>query len=361
MARSPSASSRTWGPHETDSLSARLSRPRASRGARLLPESRRRAGACHVVAENRRPGTDAWRLRNVAARHEIEGYAQTSVRAGERLAFDVRSDTPDYTIEIFRLGWYAGRGGRRLAGPMTLRNGAPHPVPQAGAAGLIACGWPVEYRPRHPGGLDHRGLPCEVDRHVTGDRGFFYCDFQLVRWLESQGYDVAYCTNIDIHRERRLAAASSAEPLARSRRVLVSRDDGPRGTRPRCRLAHSLSERRSCHWVIRMEEDERVVACYKRADLDPGRPVTVRFRNPEIGRPEMSLMGVQNELHCIATTSIGYAKNGEPARYRVTRPEHPLLRHTGLSFGDGFEAIGGFEWDSVYPGAPEAHVLLQCV
>ena len=377
-----------------------------------------------VVTENARGGSAGWRLRNIAARHEIEGYpAETSVRAGGRLALHVRSDTRAYTIEVFRLGWYGGRGGRRVFGPLQLRNGAPHPVPAPAAAGLIACGWPVAHvleiprewltgvyfakltnanhaesgvvfvvREPHPtasllcqlpvttyqaynnwggkslydfqspGGRAFRvafDRPYSVDA-LTGDRGFFYCDLQLVRWLESQGYDVAYCTNIDIHRERDLAASYQAY-LSCGHDEYWSVEMMDHVERARDSGSHMLFfSADSCHWVIRMEEDEHVAACYKRADLDPATPVTVRFRDPEIARPEVALMGVQNELHCIATTSLGYASSGAPARYQVRRADHPLLRHTGLGVGDGFEGIVGFEWDSIYPGGPAVDVLLQC-
>ena len=376
-----------------------------------------------IAAENRRPGTAAWQVVTAARGHEIEGYASaTSVHPGGSLTLHIRSETPVYTIDVFRLGWYSGLGGRLMAGPIARRDGARHPVPAAGQTGLLVCTWPashVLHIPRDwPSGVyfakltnalgresgilfvvrgsQPAALLCQVpvttyqaynnwggkslydfqspggrafhvsfDRPysadaLVGDRGFFYCDVQLVRWLESQGYDVTYCTNIDIHRERDLA---SSHPVFLScghdeywsvemmNHVERARDAG----------THLLFlSADTCHWVIRMEQGARIAACYKQADLDPAAPVTVRFRDPQVGRPEVALMGVQNELHCITTTSLGYNKSGEPARYRVQLPDHPLLRHTGLTTNDGFEAIVGFEWDAVYPGGPEGTVLLQC-
>lgn len=377
-----------------------------------------------TAVENGVPGSRAWQLVNIAHGHEIEGYAsRTSVRPGDRVTLSVRSKTRQYAIDIFRLGWYGGRGGRHMAGPITLRNGTPHPVPSAGGTGLVRCVWPTSYtldvprdwptgvylakltgargnesgilfvvresRPaasllcqlpvttyqaynnwggkslydfQSPGGRAfHTSFdrPYSVDA-LIGDRGFFYCDFQLVRWLESQGYDVAYCTNIDIHREPDLARSHPVY-LSCGHDEYWSLEMMDHVERARDAGSHLLFlSADSCHWVIRMENDDRNQACYKRADLDPARPVTVRFRDPEIRRPEVTLMGVQNELHCIPTTSIGYSRSGEAARYRVRLPRHPLLRNTGLSEGDGFEAIVGFEWDAIYPGGPDASVLLQC-
>lgn len=376
-----------------------------------------------ITAENRRAGAAAWQVVNLSRRHEIEGYASaTSVRAGEPLSLHVRSETPVYTIHVFRLGWYAGLGGRLVAGPIVRRDGARHPVPAAGATGLLTCDWPVsqvlDIPADWPGGVyfakltnalgvesgilfvvrrpQGAALLCQIpvttyqaynnwggkslydfqshggrafhvsfDRPysgdaLVGDRGFFYCDFQLVRWLESQGYDVAYCTNIDIHREPDLAANHPVY-LSCGHDEYWSIEMMNHVERARHAGSHLLFlSADTCHWVIRMAQDARSAACYKHADLDPAAPVTVRFRDPQIGRPEVALMGVQNELHCITPTSLGYGKSGEPARYRVQAPDHPLLRHTGLTTDDGFEAIVGFEWDAVYPGGPDVAVLLQC-
>ena len=390
----------------------------------LVRRERERLQAEHpITAENRRPGTAAWQVVNVSRRHEIEGYASaTSVHPGEPLALHIRSETPAYTIDVFRLGWYGGLGGRQMAGPIARRDGARHPVPIADRTGLLACDWPASHvldvprdwpsgvylakltgalgsesgilfvvRGSQPAALlcqlpvttyqaynnwggkslyDFQSVggrafhvsfdrPYSVDA-LVGDRGFFYCDFQLVRWLESQGYDVAYCTNIDIHRERDLASRHAVY-LSCGHDEYWSVEMMNHVERARDAGSHLLFlSADSCHWTIRMEQGDRVAACYKQADLDPAAPVTVRFRDPQVGRPEVALMGVQNELHCITTTSLGYTTSGEPARYRVQLPDHPLLRHTGLTRNDGFEAIVGFEWDAVYPGGPEVAVLLQC-
>jgi len=71
-------------------------------------------------------------------------------------------------------------------------------------------------------------------------------------------------------------------------------------------------------------------------------------------------MEVQNELHCIATSSLGYARDGRPARDRVKASDHPLFQGTGLGRDDGFEVVVGFEWDSTYEAGPEVTVLLEC-
>ena len=58
-----------------------------------------------------------WRVVPPSAPRAIEGYAsQTSVAPGEQLDLHVGTTPAErYRIEIHRIGWYAGKGGRRIA------------------------------------------------------------------------------------------------------------------------------------------------------------------------------------------------------------------------------------------------------
>jgi PKD domain len=72
-----------------------------------------------VQVENAKPGDSYWRAAlqdPVGGQAPIEGYANaTSVRPGGTITFDVStSPAADYRIEISRLGWYGGKGGRRI-------------------------------------------------------------------------------------------------------------------------------------------------------------------------------------------------------------------------------------------------------
>ncbi|MBC8167319.1 MAG: hypothetical protein H7Y20_15795, partial [Bryobacteraceae bacterium] len=330
-----------------------------------------------IVAENRLPGTKRWQVKNLSLRHEIEGYASgDSVAAGGSINLHVRCHTRLYTIEVFRLGWYGGDGGRSLLGPVRMRNGTEAPIPRNDLSHPLRCQWPRAFRLdvpsdwtsgfywalltassgyqsavpfvvlertpaakvllqipvttyhaynnwggrslydfQSPGG---RAFRVSFDRPyspaaLVGDRGFFYCDFALVRWMESQGYPVAYCTNLDIHRQPGLASRysiflSSGHDEYWSTQML----DHVEAAQAKGTNLLFLSAD-TCHWVIRMEEDGLTEACYKNADLDPRQPATVRFRDPEIARPEVNLMGVQNELHCVAPGSVGFRADGQPA------------------------------------------------
>lgn len=92
-------------------------------------------------------GTDSWVPTNPSFNHEIEGYSSaTSINIGEKITFHVNIDSDtdvDYQIEIFRLGYYSGTGGRRMTSPIHLkgrRQPAPSYVDVPGEAGPVGTG-----------------------------------------------------------------------------------------------------------------------------------------------------------------------------------------------------------------------------
>jgi len=85
-----------------------------------------------IRAENQKPGTSDWQVQKVridpATRYRsptIEGYcSRTSLRAGETLKIMVSTNPPSpFVIDVYRLGYYGGKGGRHLErlGPFTGR------------------------------------------------------------------------------------------------------------------------------------------------------------------------------------------------------------------------------------------------
>ncbi len=123
----------------------------ASSSAAVVPSPfcRAAAAAQPVVRENALPGSADWRLQRTrvdpATRYrcrDIEGYcSHTSIRAGEEIAFFVSVDPPsEFMLEIYRLGYYGGTGGRLMEriGPLP---GAAQPDPPVEAKRLRRCGW----------------------------------------------------------------------------------------------------------------------------------------------------------------------------------------------------------------------------
>lgn len=104
-----------------------------------------------IVAENCRPGhpSTEWDV-NGSGDPKIQGFAgDISVNRGESMAFKVRTDSPAYRIDIYRLGYYGGMGARRVA---TIKPAVPLPQKQPDcltdpATRLYDCGnWQVSAR-----------------------------------------------------------------------------------------------------------------------------------------------------------------------------------------------------------------------
>ncbi len=101
-----------------------------------------------VKAENARPGTRDWQLTNVRIPRDayrskdLEGYcSHQSVEAGDKLQIMVSANPPgSFHLEVFRMGYYGGRGARLMAtyGPFKART---QPDPPVGERRLRECKW----------------------------------------------------------------------------------------------------------------------------------------------------------------------------------------------------------------------------
>ena len=102
-----------------------------------------------IVVENARPGTLDWMLTRTEVDPKarwrcpwIEGYcSRTSVRAGDELTFFVSTNPgSDFTLDLFRLGYYGGTGGRLVQrlGPFP---GRVQPDPPVGSKRRRDCAW----------------------------------------------------------------------------------------------------------------------------------------------------------------------------------------------------------------------------
>jgi len=218
-----------------------------------------------IVIENALPG-DAWEISRAAKPGELEGYAdRVSVDHGDGMDIHARADAPhSVTWEVFRSGYYGGRGARRVAsgGPVQV---GPQPTPAPDlTTGLVECAWPTSFHLQtHPDwtsgvylvrltrddGIqsyvpvvvraDERkgvavvqasvttwqayndwggeslyttstgqpgGFAKEVSFHrpygdAWGSGEFLYFESFFVLWAESRGYDLTYATNVDLDRD----------------------------------------------------------------------------------------------------------------------------------------------------------------
>ena len=111
-----------------------------------------------IKTENQKPGALDWQLtrlrldKNNGFRSPfIEGYcSRQSVKAGETIEFMVSTKpVVRFTLEIFRMGYYGGRGARLMTtlGPLT---GATQPDPPVGDQRLRECQWEPSARLQIP-------------------------------------------------------------------------------------------------------------------------------------------------------------------------------------------------------------------
>jgi hypothetical protein len=102
-----------------------------------------------VAAENRLPGTTAWRLPGPAsevggvAHGDVIGYvSREAVGVGETEQIYVRAPgARTVRIRIFRMGWYGGRGGREVLVSAPLRVRRQPPCTHRFMTGLTECAW----------------------------------------------------------------------------------------------------------------------------------------------------------------------------------------------------------------------------
>jgi len=231
-----------------------------------------------IVEENKKPGTTDWQLTYIRTKDHrsemIEGYcSRTSVRSGEEVDIFLSTNTAaEATIDIYRIGYYGGKGGRHMQrlGPFSVE---PQPTPPIAEHRLRECDWkrtihltipddwlsgvylgklkctahryesyiifvvrddrkadlmfqtsdttwqaynkwPDEYSlydsdpPQQPHSTrtwvsydrPYGKYPQVVDQPLSQGSGeFLLWEYPLCFWLEQQGYDVTYCSNIDTH------------------------------------------------------------------------------------------------------------------------------------------------------------------
>ena len=174
-------------------------------------------------------------------------------------------------------------------------------------------------------------------------------EIQLVRFLEREGYDVAYQTDVDTHRD--------PASLLRHRLVVVNGHDEywTSGIRDAFDSARDASTNFAFmganigYWQVRYEDGERTVVGYKSfADpvADP-QLETVLFRDLTPPRPECSLLGVQWEE--------GKKSSGDgPRDFAVNAAAlgDPWIAGTGMTGSTTLPELVGPEWDVVSPSHP---------
>src|SRR5437879_495003 len=100
-----------------------------------------------IRAENALSGSAGWFVPE-APEPAAEGYATSlSEQPGDTVQLHVSTSPAErYRIQVYRLGWYGGAGGRLVAcspGCSSDEQGQAEPQPSIQGSGLIQPGWPV--------------------------------------------------------------------------------------------------------------------------------------------------------------------------------------------------------------------------
>ena len=99
-----------------------------------------------IVCENQKPG-DPSSLWDVSGSGDstIQGFATSiSVTPGQTESFKINTSSNNYTIDIYRMGYYGGRGARKVASVTPVSNQNQPNCLTDGATGLVDCGnWAV--------------------------------------------------------------------------------------------------------------------------------------------------------------------------------------------------------------------------
>jgi hypothetical protein len=377
-----------------------------------------------IVAENQNPGTTNWRITNQAST-QIAGYASaTSVNQGGSIDFKVSLATPgQFTIDVYRLGYYGGSGGtlKQSIGPL---NGITQPdcTITDTTTNLIECNWSTSYTLSIPtswvsglyiakltdsgsgtqsqiwfvvrndsstsdllfqssfntflayndtGGYSLYGfnsingqaaLKVSYDRpfsETTTQSGEFNniqrWEYNMVRWLESQGYDVTYIANLDIdtnpqvlqkHKVYLSVGHNEYWSLDQRNAVQQARDAG---------VNLGFFSANTCYWRVRFENSstgvpDRVMVCFK--DAATTSEPTTKFRDPINNLPESALLGVMY-IGDIDDVYAGFD-------FVIQNSSDPYYANTGLNNGDKLTLLVGFEWDAVNANAsPSGLVVLS--
>ena len=349
----------------------------------------------------------------------LRGYTnRQSVNAGETITFHISSKVPTYYLTIIRAGWYGGIGATTVVSQVTL-SGTNYPTTAPDANGTVALNWPVAYTLntgsnwvsgmyaallQRPGSNEMAYIPFVVrqdsrqadivfhiplstyqayndwggkslydynspggrasivsfNRPYTGNDGwgfFLPGDYNMVRWLEREGYDVKYIASADVDANPNLHSTA--------RVFLANFHDEYWSWNMRTNLENARNAgmdaafftSNNIYWQVRWADNYQTMISYKSLD-DPmansATPwlTTVLFRDPPVNRPENEFLGTMFD------TLMGY---GENRPWVVTNANHWIYNGTGLSNGSTIPWLVGYEVDRVFNNGytPSNLVLLS--
>jgi hypothetical protein len=183
-------------------------------------------------------------------------------------------------------------------------------------------------------------------------------DIGLLRFLEREGYNVSYTTDVDTDR--------TPGELSHHRLVISSGHDEYWSKRMRDAFVAARNSGTNlaflgadiADWQIRYEGDRRTIVEYRDAAADPiSSPAlkTVRFRDLTTPRPQCELLGLSYE---------GLRGSTDPPRSFSVNPAalgDRWFRGSGFTATSTLPDSVGYEWDTIQPGCavPPLTVLFR--
>ena len=383
-----------------------------------------------VTCENSKPGSPAsqWDISG-AGDASIQGFAtDISVNKGTTLGFKIKTNASAYRLDIYRMGYYAGSGARKIATVMpsaALPQTQPACSNQA-ATGLIDCGnWAQSATWAIPatavsgiyfaklvradnGGASHitfvvrddashssllfqtsdttwqaynnyggnslyAGSPAGRAYKVSYNRPFntranspedfvFSNEYPMVRWLEANGYDVAYASGLDTDR------LGSLIPQHKTFMSVGHDEYWSGGQRTKVEAARNTGVNlaffsgNESFWKTRWENSiagtttaNRTLTCYKEthagAKIDPTSTWTGSWRDPRFsppadgGRPENALTGTLFMVNGSADRADSIKVPAADGKMRFWRNTSLATQTSGATATLAAGTLG-YEWDA---------------
>ncbi len=346
----------------------------------------------------------------------LRGYAdKTSINKGEAISFKVSTSRARYNLDVYRMGWYGGTGASlKLSVANLPGQNQPVPTPQAGT-GLIAANWATSYTLQTDanwvsgfylvkltssagdesyidfvvrddsqqadivyqiafntyqaynkwGGkslYDYqsnggRAYKVSFDRPYdswSGSGQFFDGDYNMIRFLESQGYNITYVSSVDVESNpgvlngRKVFLSNFHDEywsMNMRNNLIAARDRG---------MDLAFFDSNNMYWQVRFESSasgvaNRVLVCYKDdpADGPPKDPIaatnpsldTTQFRLSPVNQPENAVLGVMFE------SLFDY---GASFPWVVANASHWVYAGTELQNGQAIPGLVGYEYDKVW-------------
>ncbi|MBU7587107.1 MAG: DUF4082 domain-containing protein [Nostoc sp. TH1S01] len=379
------------------------------------------ANANHIYLENQKPGTTNWKITSGSNNNEIAGYASaTSVNKGGTLDFKISLAQPGtYTVDVYRLGYYQGKGGRLVFSTGSLNGITQPPLTLTDASTRLyeATNWSTSYTLQIGNDWTSGLYIAKLNDQLSGRQAYIFFvvrddntnsdilfqssfnnmlaynsmsgystyawnsmngqrafkvsydvpfiqassgywiandtnsmlryEYNMARWLESQGYNVTYVTNVDVHNNPQLlqrykvfmsVGHDEYWTMEAYNNVKQSRDTSSG-------VNLTFFSANTCYWRVRFEnsntgQSNRVMACYKDDwQQDPIAP-TNKFRSIQNNTPENSLLGVMYTGDRSNDAFGGYD-------FVISNSSHPYYAHTNVNDGDQLTLLVGYEWDAV--------------